>query len=339
MSRMRSAFVVIGLLLGSTPAPAQTPAGVGLLLGLATVSEYDSAPQVLTTYWITRTGGGARVVRSIPGLVVPRADGFWRATITRACMLPENYIPEDIEKVHCVDTLWTGPATQPLPPVSTNWMTPCSAEYVELRFASPPVLSQWSRLWLSDCAARGFSDRYREWVRTWERDSGLAFAALGPGAGDAYAEAARRALNVGAPYDAPLAQDSTCEADPRDQTGWRIERDSTGWRGVLFQQQGSELCLLEGPIAWPLPDSVVGYRDPPVSWPAVTAAVPDARQAFAAPGGALVLVAGPGGNRLLELTESGARQLLALPDGQVVMVQWATGGAVARWTGILALLN
>jgi hypothetical protein len=71
----------------------------------------------------------------------------------------------------------------------------------------------------------------------------------------------------------------------------------------------------------------------------VTAAVPDARQAFAAPGGALVLVAGPGGNRLLELTDSGARQLLALPDGQVVMVQWATGGAVARWTGLLALLN
>jgi hypothetical protein len=71
----------------------------------------------------------------------------------------------------------------------------------------------------------------------------------------------------------------------------------------------------------------------------VTAAVPDARQAFAAPGGALVLVVGPGGNRLLELTDSGARQLLALPEGQVVMVQWATRGAVARWTGMLALLN
>jgi hypothetical protein len=332
---MRHSLVLTGLMLTAGAAPAQTR-DVGLLLGLATVSEYDSVPQVLTTHWVTWSGGEGRLVRSIPGLVAPRADGFWRALITRDCFLPETFTPEDIEKIHCVDTLWTGPAVEPLPPLNTDWMTPCSAEYVELRFASPAVLSQSSRLWESDCAARGFSDTYRQWVRGWDGDSAVRFGALGAGAGRAYAEAAGRAMNVGTPYDEPQPQDSTCMADPEGQDGWRIERDGAVWRAVLFQQQGSELCLPEGPIAWRLPDSVVGYPEPPIPWAAVRSAVPDTAQVFAAPGGGLLLVAAPDRNRLLDASGSGARPSLDLPAGKVVMVQWATGGAVARWTRMLA---
>jgi hypothetical protein len=278
------------------------------------------------------------VALTLAGLVAPRADGFWRAVVTRACWLPEAFTPQDIEKVHCVDTLRTARAAEPLPPLVFDWMTPCSAEYVELRFASPAVLSQGSRLWESDCAARGFSDTYREWVRTWEGDTAVAFGALGPGAGRAYAQAAGRAMNVGTPYDEPQPQDSTCTADPGDQRGWRIERGREAWRAVLFQQQGSELCLPQGVIAWPLPDSVVGYREPPVPWAALRPAASDSARVFAAPGGGLVLVAEPAGNRLVEPAPSGARVLLELPRGKVVMVQWATGGAVARWTRMLAAI-
>jgi hypothetical protein len=64
--------------------------------------------------------------------------------------------------------------------------------------------------------------------------------------------------------------------------------------------------------------------------------VPDTAQVFAAPGGGLVLVAAPDRNRLLDASGSGARPSLDLPAGKVVMVQWATGGAVARWTRMLA---
>lgn len=334
---MRCALVIAGLLPLATAAPAQTaPRDVGLLLGLGTVSQYDSVPQVLTTWWVTRAGGGAAgLVRALPGLVVPRADGFWRAVITRRCGLPEAYTPADLEKILCLDTLWTGRAEEPLPPIVTDWISPCSAEYVELRFGSPAILTQWLWVWESDCAARGFSDQYVQWGRTWDSDAAVPFARLGRGAGRAYAEAAARAMNVGTPYDEPEPQDSTCRADPEDQLGWRIERDSAGWRAVLFQQQGSELCLAEGVIAWPLPDSLAGYREPPVPWALVRQAVPDAEAAFVAPGGELVLVGAKGGNRLLELSASGVRPLLELPEGKVVMVQWATGGAVARWTGML----
>jgi hypothetical protein len=310
---------------------------VGLLIGLSQESEYDSMPVRLTTHWITVTGGAARVVQTMPGLVAPRATGFWRAAITRFCDPPDPDDPDDLGRVHCSDSLWTAPASQATPAPVGGWLEPCTTEYLEVRFASPSYLSLSSRLWQSDCIARGFSDTYTSWVSTWESEEPVTFASLGAGAGEAYREAAGRALNVGTAWDQPQPQDSTCHAEPLEQTGWRIERDSSAWRGVVFQQQGSELCILEAPVTWPMPAAVVGYADPPVPWAAVRRREPDARQAFVAPGGALVFVVTPAGNSLHGLSGPQAgHRLLEIPAGKVVMVQWATGRSVARWAGMLS---
>jgi hypothetical protein len=215
---------------------------------------------------------------------------------------------------------------------------PCTTEYFDLHFVSPSYISLSSRLWESDCAARGFSDTYRAWVREYGGES-VEFASLGVGAGEAYQEAARRALNVGTALDAPEPQGPTCEAAPLEQHGWRIERDSAQWRAVVFQQQGSELCQVQGPVDWPLPASVVGYREPPLAWQEIARIEPGARQAFAAPGGSLALVVSELGNSLYALTGPQAgKRLRELPAGRVVMVQWAVGRAVGRWTQMLAPL-
>jgi hypothetical protein len=272
--------------------------------------------------------------------VVPRASGFWRVAVIRRCALPDAADPDDLDRVHCYDSLWTAPIRQPIPPVIEAWVQPCTTEYYDLHFASPSYIALSSRLWQSDCAARGFSDTYRSWVRTYETESGVAFASLGAGAGAAYQAAARRALNVGTGLDEPEPQGSTCEAEPLEQRGWRIERDSAQWRAVVFQQQGSELCQLQHPVDWRMPAAVVGYREPPVGWPVVTRLEPDARQAFAAPGGALLVVVVPDGIRLyaMDAAQQGTR-LLELPARRVVMVQWAIGRSVARWSGTLASIE
>jgi hypothetical protein len=329
--------VAFALLAAAAPAAAQD---VGLLIGLSEASEYDSIPARLTTHWITYTGGEVHVIQTKDGLVVPRATGLWRAAITRFCDLPDPANPDDLDRVHCYDSLWTAPASRPLPAAVQRWHEPCTTEYLDLHFVSPSHLSLSSRLWESDCAARSFSDTYASWATTWERAEPVAFASLGTGAGAAYQEAARRALNVGTAFDEPQPQDSTCHAEPLEQTGWRIERDSAGWRGTVFQQQGSELCILEGAVTWPMPAAVLGYADPPVPWEQVRRLEPGLRQGFVAPGGALVVLVTPAGSRLFGLSGSRAGQrLLDLPAGKVVMVQWATGRSVARWTAMLSMVK
>jgi hypothetical protein len=330
------------LLIAITMTLSQTASAqhVGLLLGLSEAAGNDSMPASLTTAWIAFDGRVARR-STLRGVVVPRATGFWRMTLIRDCDVPDTGDGDDLDRVHCYDSLWTAPITQPLPTVLARWAEPCTTEYYDLHFAFPSYIALSSRLWESDCAARSFADTYRSWVRTFESDDAVPFTTLGDGADDAYATAARTALNVGTALDEPAPQDSTCAAQPLEQHGWHIERDSTHWRGVLFQQQGSELCQVQSPVDWPMPSAVVGYAEPPVPWSVVSRLEPQAQQAFAAPGGALLLVVAPNGIRLYAFdTGPQGRRLLELPASRVVMVQWALGrSTVARWARILATIE
>lgn len=335
--RMRGFLIAVFAATLSQPALGQD---IGLLLGLSAPSETDSLPARLATEWITYSRGTARKARTLAGLVIPRPSGFWRVAIVRGCAVPDAADPDDLDRVHCYDSLWTAPITQPVPPVIEGWVQPCTTEYYDLHFASPSSIALSSRLWESDCAARSFSDTYRAWVRTYESERPVKFASLGAGASEAYQDAVRRALNVGTALDEPEPQGPTCEAQPLEQHGWRIERDSAQWRAVAFQQQGSELCQLQQAVDWPLPAAVIGYPEPPVDWAVVSRIEPDARQAFTAPGGALLLVVAPDGIRLyaMDAAQQGTR-LLALPARTVVMAQWAMGRSVARWTRTLALIK
>ncbi|PYR23959.1 MAG: hypothetical protein DMF92_23650, partial [Acidobacteria bacterium] len=48
-------------------------------------SDWEPAPQRLRTYWITGYASGARVERTIEGLVLPQSRGFKRLSIKRTC--------------------------------------------------------------------------------------------------------------------------------------------------------------------------------------------------------------------------------------------------------------
>ena len=120
-------------------APAARAQDIGLLLGLAGPDDRDSVPLALTTEWVVISGGAARQVHTLPGLVVPRTSGFWRMSLIRACAPPDSTDPFLADRVHCYDSVWVAPAGQPIPPVTESWVEPCTTEFVEVHFFEPPL--------------------------------------------------------------------------------------------------------------------------------------------------------------------------------------------------------
>jgi hypothetical protein len=102
--------------------------------------------------------------------------------------------------------------------------------------------------------------------------------------------------------------------------------------GTRLPAAGQRVVPAQGPVAWPLPASAVGYAEPPLDWQAVTGAVPGAQEAFASPRRDLVLITLATAFRVYTLTGGKpGTVLLELPrpktatQDQVVMVQWALG--------------
>ena len=313
---------------------------VGLLLGsVEPWDDADSLPDRVLTRWIIASGGTVRLAGTFPTLVVPGARGFWRVGITRQCVFPDTTDREVEPRTHCADMVWSRPAADPVPPITMGVIArdPCTSDEAGIHFASPTVLSLSLTQWRSECYARSFSDDYRKRVRSLARDDTVSFASLGPGAGDAYREAALRARNVGEADGPPSPQSEFCHTSPEQDDGWRVRREQDRWVGELYQQGVNELCMFSERVAWPLPATVVGYAEPAVDWSLVRQAEPGAEQAFASPDGALMVVVTPDAIRLYA-THGGrpAEKLLEYArPADVVMVQWAVGRSVARWTAVL----
>lgn len=300
--------------------------------------DVHTRPDRFVTHWIEYDGERAQEVNKIDGVLVPRADGFWRVTVTRACSDSE---PDD-PRVHCADSIWTGRALEAIPGLIQDTVSnPCTTEYFRIDFASPVMLSVSSRYWQSDCSQRSFSDDNRAIVRRYESDEPVPFGALGAGAGDAYRKAAMSARNVAAlDGGPPSAQSESCQASVEAGSGWRIHRDRDHWAASLFQQHGSELCILEAPIDWKLTAQVLGSAEAPVDWAAIVRVLPQAVQAFASPDGKLAVVVLPDVIRIYALRRGApTRQLVEYQRKDVVTVQWAVPPLMAEWTKAMAAIK
>jgi hypothetical protein len=303
-----------------------------LLLGLAERGDTHERSDRFTTHWITHDGDTARQVRELAGLIVPRDSAFLRIGITRLCVT-DSELQEP--RVHCADSLWVQAATSMDAPAHVLIDHPCTTDYTRLDFASPAVLSVFTHSWTSDCSQRSFSDGNTSEVRRYDTEGPLPFSTLGPGASTAYQSAASAARNTGALDGPPTRQGDDCRASS-DDTGWRIRRDRDRWIAALFQQHGSELCILEAPIPWELGADVLGSPEPLVNWPVLVRGLPEVEMAFVSPSGRTALLVASSGVRLYALTDGRpSRPLLEYPRSDVVMVQWARGRSAVRWARLL----
>ena len=161
----RTALVWLSFLLafsktaGQTSKPAQPAEAaqptLGLLLGVADevgVGDYRG-PQQLTTSWIVVSSAGARPPVTMPGLVVPRDEGFVRVAVRRQCerMETDNHHagpnPENCEDWILTSALSTTPKPQAPPSTAepAELEVPCAYTRRYVTFASPALLSVVAR--------------------------------------------------------------------------------------------------------------------------------------------------------------------------------------------------
>jgi hypothetical protein len=86
---MKKLGVVIFLVIFGSVAFSQTS---GLLLGLAGsgCAENDCS-NYMRTLWIAPQGAAVKLVATVPDIIVPRQDGFWRVGVRVVCDAPEDW--------------------------------------------------------------------------------------------------------------------------------------------------------------------------------------------------------------------------------------------------------
>jgi hypothetical protein len=320
MSEMRW-WVCGAVLLASATAWGQ----VGVLVGLASASHH------LRTVWLT---GDAPPLEVTP-LVVPRRTGFWRLGVLPTCFHDPSIVEGEVE-LYTDEHVWATPAgVRPKVEVSEpgEKRGPCPERPVHCRvdgeviihFVWPELVSlTYARS--SVCGAHPGGHRIPGVHRLDALEgNGLPIQQVLGARG-------AQALAAGFIRDSAVDDNAECSTDPAgpDPTRWWIQRERGQWliRGDVV---GSRLCgygfVFDLDI--PLPRKLERAGPSPVA---------GVQEAFPAPGGEGALL--PRQERV-ELLWLAAPLASARRDGDeaVVMVEWALGEQVARWSTALAELR
>ena len=344
----------------TTSVAAQTS---GLLLGIrrSNVDENSTASRYETLWIVNSRQSPLRV--TLPDLIVPRTTGFWRAGVAATCVRPET----DAR----IDRLWLVPAGQrptlgngcptvaasDIPgygialdsadrvPLDTVTVV-CQIEQVEIHFVTGDYVGTFdTSSQTEECEPRGGRYGYGPSIRRWETDSVLPLTqAIGHDVDSAFARAARLAVKSAPRDECELFTDGperrASSAEMIDQ--WYVERWRGRWRPAVFRHIYGSDCSFDAPTTLTLPRSFTGYDALRPAWGVVARAIPNAVDAVSSPAGDLVIAFTSDSLFAFESngTKLGAR-LLAMPfeRQRVVMVQWAIGRHVARWSEALARLK
>jgi len=100
-----------------SPASTPVPPSSGVLLAHIAHqrnSQVLGSPSVVQyeTLWIVRDAAGARIIATLPDIVIPRKTGFWRLGIQHACQLraPEKGDPTSRGNISTADLPYAVPA-------------------------------------------------------------------------------------------------------------------------------------------------------------------------------------------------------------------------------------
>jgi hypothetical protein len=331
-------MILLGMSIAAV-ASAATGQRAGLLVGVADDS----------TIWIAARGDTLSAYRG-PGLYVPRRDGFWRlGWIGAECPAEAIDRPVGSGAAGAAGLTAAPLGRRAAPPALGNPAT-CHPEYLAdddenvnysaaLRF----VGTQHAILEYH-YANEGASAATRLYV-----DAGVVLALDDLGRqGFALEDWSREPV-------APLGQvvqDSLftlCEERAADQGNPMIGsgrvlglRRSHGRWVFDARVYNSGYDFAPCPLDEPPPRELVGFDSLTVAWEKIVARVPSALDAFTSPRGDLAVVRDSTGLQVFRAAGGALTDRLGFvtlrPTVDVILVQWALGGSVARWNGILAPL-
>jgi hypothetical protein len=345
-----------------SPLSAQSGVLIGVSAPPGRLTDSASHPLRYQTLWIVRDA--ARPIRAtIPDLLVPRADGWWRVGTVAICPTggPPN---EDVE------VLWRARADST--PVVTELchevprgdlpllmhaedsaaadsarreLVRCSWSEIQVKFLSPEHMAVGETTGQTEeCEPRGGRWYQSYYTSRFHGDSSLALAELaGPRADSLGRIALSRVAREVAPED--LCTNILEGYQPGgliDGGGaWYPSRDRGRWAPVLFEQVGTADCQLHATVEASLPRAFTSHDGLRPPWTALAKRIPALQDAFASPNGDLVIAKVR--DSLLVYFADGrelSRRIAAVPlsAGEIVMIQWATGRHVARWNEEIATM-
>ena len=356
--RVRAAALVAALLAPMTGDAQQS----GLLIGLRTRldvphTEGGAIPEY-RTLWIAPADARLAVVTTLPTLVVPRDDGFWRVDIEPSCGITEQTMEMEGAFLDSFRTaVWRrwGSARTYAPPdhemdcslalerIRTMVKDTtgiggeegaCNVREIAITYASPRLASY--RMYAAHtefCSPGRYASRTRLFVAG-PADSVIAGA---PDSALSLLQALTpaRALALEKRWTAALT-DCTHEDSP--DANWGIVRGVGEWV-TDFSSTGPTACrgdgMAEFDIRERMPASIA--RSEPREWLArIRHVAPAVDDFFVSPRQDAIAVRT--GDTLNFFAPRGAalgRPLLTYrlrPAEQVIMVEWAVGSQVARWT-------
>jgi hypothetical protein len=352
MSRRSVPLLFAALTVSSTStAVAQS----GVLVGVSTRSGYE-------TLWIVRDP--ARPVHAtIPELLVPRAEGWWRLGTVPICSTegPEG---------QSMDVLWRARADSapviseicheiprgelPLPIYADDSVARdsvakepvrCSWGQIRIKFVSPEYLAVGERSGQTEeCEPRGGRWYQSYYVSLFNGDSSLALSQFAATRVDSVG---RVALSRAA---TDLAKDEMCDRvvegfNPNELieigAAWFPSRVRGRWVPTLMEELGTGDCQLLPVVDVALSSTLTGHDSLRPSWAMLSKQVKALDDAFASPRGDLVMVRAHD-SLFVHLGDGQklGRRIGAIPfaEREIVMIQWATGRNVARWNQEIAAM-
>jgi hypothetical protein len=341
----------------SAPAAPSALAQSGVLIGVSKPVGYE-------TVWIVRDS--SRPIRAIiPDLLVPRADGWWRVGTVPICSTggPESRSMDVLSRARADSTpivseicheLQRGDLPIPIQVEDSvvadslkRQVVRCSWSNIKVKFVSPEHIAVGETSGQTEeCEPRGGRWYQTYYVSRFHGDSLLAIAQFeGPRIDSlsrlVLAQAARE-----------LVRDDRCSTlvetlDPREafEVGdqWYPSRLRGQWMPVLYNQIATGDCQLLPLVEVRLSGVLTGHDSLRPGWNLLAKQVKGLQDALASPRGDLVVVRA---SDSLFVHAAAGEQLgprlaaVSFSEQQIVMIQWATGGRVARWNqDIIAMVR
>ncbi len=339
----------------ATVSGGNAAAQAGVLVGVAKPGGYE-------TLWIVRDVSRP-LHATIPDLLVPRADGWWRLGTAPICPTggPDDEFMEVLWRARADSTPVIAEICHELPrgelPLPlyaedsaardslAKELVRCSWSKIDIKFVAPEYLALGERSGQTEeCEPRGGRWYQSYYVSRFNGDSSLAL----PGFVATKVDSIGRSALAQAAKE--LAKDEMCtnivegfNAEELLEIGaaWYPFRVHGRWRPVLIEQLGTGDCQLLPVLDVTLVSTLTGHDSLRPSWATFAKQVKGLDDAFTSPRGDLVIVRS--GDSLLVHLGTGeqlGKRVGAIPFTQreIVMVQWATGRNVARWNEEIAAM-
>ena len=360
--------LLIMALLCLAVAPAAAAQTSGLLLGLRWG---DDAPPTASavvpfyrTLWIAPAAGKLGVVATIPTLVVPQDDGFWRVDIETSCSIMEVTLmgqesrfldhfqtavwrplgsPRTFahtgDRMDCADGL--AQLLKQRTDTSDSGEEPCNIGDVTVNHASAKVVSYRTYTAHTEfCSPDRYTSSTRLTVLPASADSARYFAFPG--------DSVMSLLSALPPARAAALEKkwssgrSDCTFEESPDANWGIGRGVGEWIAE-FSSTGPTVCRGEGMSEFDIHERIPATlaRSEPREWLArIRRVVPVVDDYFVSPRADVVGIRS--GDRLSFYSTRGPAidklllQHTLRPRERVILVEWATGAHVERWTRELA---